>query len=60
MVVELTREEVEVARLAREVQALQLTLGTLLSWLPQSANAPIRADEAKRLIDMLHGKPSWS
>ena len=45
----------EIAGLKLEVKALQKALGTLLSWLPQSANSPIRLDEASRLINMMNG-----
>lgn len=47
--------ERQVLRLTREVKALQKALGTLLAWLPQSANSPIRMDEASRLINILNG-----
>lgn len=43
----------EIAQLRREVNALKQTLGTLIAWLPQSANAPIRVDEAEKLLAML-------
>lgn len=44
----------KITDLQRDVQALQETLGTLISWLPQSANSPIRVDEAERLLQILH------
>ena len=47
--------EQEIAGLKLEVKALKKALGTLLSWLPQSANSPIRVDEASTLIKMLNG-----
>ncbi len=45
----------DVAGLRLEVKALQKTLGTLISWLPQAANSPIRLDEASRLLNILKG-----
>jgi len=36
------------------VKALKKALGTLLSWLPQSANSPIRLDEATHLINVMN------
>jgi hypothetical protein len=45
----------EIARLQLEVKALQKALGMLISWLPQSANSPIRPDEAARLLNILNG-----
>ena len=49
------QEKKEIAGLKLEVKQLKKALGTLLSWLPQSANSPIRTDEAIRLIDMMNG-----
>ena len=40
--------ELEVA-----VGTLSEVLGTLVSWMAQSANSPIRPDEAKTLLDRL-------
>ena len=37
---------------------LELTLGTLIHWLVQSANSPLRPDEAHRLLDLLQQEPS--
>lgn len=45
----------EVAGLKLEVKALKKALGTLLAWLPQSANSPIRIDEASQLINWMNG-----
>jgi len=45
----------EIAGLKLEVKALKKALGTLLSWLPQSANSPIRVDEASTLLNMMNG-----
>ena len=48
-------QDQEIARLKLDVKALQKALGTLLSWLPQSANSPIRQDEASRLLNIMNG-----
>jgi hypothetical protein len=45
----------EIAGLQLEVKALKKALGMLISWLPQSANSPIRIDEASRLLNILNG-----
>jgi hypothetical protein len=45
----------EIARLNLEVKQLKAALGTLLTWLPQSANSPIRVDEDSRLLNIMHG-----
>lgn len=45
--------EQEIARLTREIAAVKYALGTLIAWLPQSANSPIRQDEASQLLAML-------
>lgn len=45
----------EIARLQLDVKALKKALGTLITWLPQSANSPIRADEASRLLNIMNG-----
>lgn len=47
--------EQEIAGLKLEVMALKKALGTLISWLPQSANSPIRQDEASRLLNIMNG-----
>lgn len=47
--------EQEIAGLKLEVKALQKALGTLISWLPGSANAPIRVDEASTLLNIMNG-----
>jgi hypothetical protein len=48
-------QDQEIAGLKLEVKALKKALGMLLSWLPQSANSPIRIDEASRLINVMNG-----
>ncbi len=40
------------------LNCVELTLGTLILWMAQAANSPIRRDEAKELLDMLYPKPS--
>ena len=47
--------EQELARLRLEVRALNKALATLITWLPQSANSPIRVDEAETLLTILNG-----
>jgi hypothetical protein len=47
--------EQEIAGLKLEVKALKKALGTLIAWLPQSANSPIRVDEASTLLNMMNG-----
>jgi len=49
----------DIAKLQLEVKALKKALGTLISWLPQSANSPIRTDEASRLLNILNGHENW-
>ena len=39
------------------VALLSRTLGTLISWMGQSANSPLRRDECEDLIDMLPEPP---
>lgn len=43
----------EIQELRFEVGRLQLTLGTLISWMAASANSPINVGEAKVLIEMI-------
>lgn len=50
----LTQDQ-EIAGLKLEIKALKKALGTLLTWLPQSANSPIRLDEASRLLNIMNG-----
>jgi hypothetical protein len=40
-------------QLRRDVDDLRRVLGTLISWMAQSANAPIRVDEARALLKQL-------
>lgn len=47
--------EWQVADLRLEVHRLQQTVGTLISWISQSANSPIRTDEAATLLKMIDG-----
>jgi hypothetical protein len=46
----------EIARLQREVTALRMALRTLIVWMAQSANSPIRVDEASRLLNMMNDR----
>ena len=48
-------QEQELAGLKIKVRALEKTLGTLIAWTVQSANSPIRMDEASRLLNILNG-----
>lgn len=48
--------ENEITKLKAEVEALKKALGTLISWLPQSANSPIRVDEAAELLKIMNGR----
>ena len=43
----------EIAGLKLEVKALKKALGTFIAWTAQSANSPIRVDEANRLINII-------
>ena len=45
----------EIAGLKLEMKALKKALGTLLMWLPQSANSPLRRDEVERLLNIMNG-----
>ena len=38
-----------------DIARLKLTLATLIVWMAQAANTPIRRDEAQRLLEMLSG-----
>jgi hypothetical protein len=40
----------------RDILALKEALGTLISWIAQSANSPITVDEARALLDILYRK----
>ncbi len=43
--------------LSDKVKWAHYVLGTLITWLAQSANAPIRRDEAEKLLLMLNQGP---
>lgn len=47
--------EQEIAGLKLRLAQLETTLGTLISWMAQPANSPIRVDEASRLLNMMRG-----
>ena len=51
----LKQHEREIAGRKIQVKQLRQSLGLLISWLPQSANSPIRVDEASRLLNILNG-----
>lgn len=51
----MSEQDRQIAGLQLEVKALKKALGTLIAWLPQSANSPIRVDEASTLLNMLNG-----
>lgn len=44
----------ELAQLRAELTATKNTLGTLIAWMVQSANSPIRRDEAEILLKAIH------
>ena len=52
--------EQEIAFLRIQVRALRKTVGSLIAWMAESANSPIRRDEAEHLLNMLdsHDEPS--
>lgn len=43
----------ELENLKLQVERLQMALGALISWMSQSANSPIRRDEANTLIEIM-------
>ena len=45
----------EVQAIRDDLARTKEVLGTLIAWLPQSANSPIRKDEAEKLLRMLVG-----
>lgn len=50
----------EIAGLKLQVRYLKTALKSLIAWTAQSANSPIRRDEASTLLNMLdaHDEPS--
>jgi len=46
-------QERAILEMRAELTAVKLTLGTLIAWMSQSANSPIRMDEAKQLLEAL-------
>lgn len=46
----------ELQKLRDDLAHTKETLGTLISWMAQSANSPIRADEANVLLKQLVDK----
>jgi hypothetical protein len=45
----------EIQTLRDELARTKEVLGTLISWMAQSAGSPIRVDEAKTLLERLAG-----
>jgi hypothetical protein len=45
----------EIARLILEVRQLKKALGAFIAWTAQSANSPIRRDEASTLLNWMDG-----
>ena len=50
------KDELTVEQLTNLVETLKRTLGTLIEWMPQSANSPISRHEAQVLLDMLEDR----
>ena len=48
-------QEQEIAGLKLEVLALKRALGNFIAWTAQSANSPIRRDEASTLLNQMNG-----
>ena len=44
---------ISVKSLELQIERLQMSYGTLLTWMVQSANSPIRVSEAERLIKIM-------
>jgi hypothetical protein len=47
--------EQEIAGLKLKLKETQQALATLIDWMAQSDNSPIRRDEASELINMVYG-----
>jgi hypothetical protein len=47
--------EQEIAGLKLQIKQLQKALGNFIAWTAQSANSPIRRDEASTLINQMNG-----
>ena len=47
--------EQEIAGLKLEVKALKKALWNFIAWTAQSANSPIRRDEASTLLNQIQG-----
>jgi hypothetical protein len=47
--------EQEIAGLKLQIKALQRALGNFIAWTAQSANSPIRIDEASSLLNQMDG-----
>lgn len=46
----------ELEKIRNDLARMRETLGTLISWMAQSANSPIRRDEANTLLQQLVDK----
>ena len=46
--------EKKLEELEHKLAATNEALGTLIAWMAQSANSPIRLDEAKQLLGILN------
>ena len=46
----------KIKELERQIAAQKRTIGALITWMVQSANSPIRQDEAVELLKMLEGQ----
>jgi len=47
--------EQEIAGLKLEIAALKRALGNFIAWTAESANSPIRIDEASELLNQMNG-----
>jgi len=46
-------ERISINRLEKRLDNLQLALGSLITWIAQTAGSPISTDEATRLLKMM-------
>ena len=53
----LTPNQRAIRALQEEVTTLSHTLATLIAWMAESANSPIRQDEAEKLLSALTRTP---
>jgi hypothetical protein len=52
----MTNRDAELTTIRNDLARTKEVLGTLISWMAQSANSPIRRDEAEKLIKQLIAK----